>query len=294
MLLPRFDFEAPGTLEAACELLAQANGEARLMAGGTDLLVKMKRGLAAPRLIISLSRIAPLHQLGPLNNGMKLGAGMTMSQLAGDAAVASGWQALAEGAGAVGGPVIRNRATVGGNVVNARPCADTLPALMALGAKATLRSQRGERVVELDGFVKGPGQCELAADEILTSIELPALPPHAGSAYLKITRRSAMEVTMVGCAASVVLDEHKATMTRVRLVFTSVAPVPLRIPTAERMLEGQAPSQGALQAAAEEARRVAPAITDHRAPQDYRKEVVAVTARRALAAAIARAGGRVA
>jgi carbon-monoxide dehydrogenase medium subunit len=292
-LLPRFEFEAPASVTVACELLAQADGEGRLMAGGTDLLVKMKRGALAPRLVISLSRIEELTRVDYAEGTLCLGACTTMARIAAAPEIVASWQALAEGAGWVGGPVIRNRATVGGNIINARPCADTLPPLIALGAKLRLQSSTGARTVELDGFMKGPGRCGIESGEVLTSIELPAPPLHSGSCYIKITRRAAMEVTIVGCAASVVLDAASERVTQARLVFTSVAPISLRIPSAESIVEGQAPTAQVLQAAAEEARRVAPAIGDHRAPQDYRSDVVAVIARRALKAAIERAGGTV-
>lgn len=293
MLLPRFDFEAPASIADACNLLAQADGEGRLMAGGTDLLVKMKRGTLAPRVVISLGRLEALTKMERVDGGLRLGACATMSRIAADPEILASWQALAEGAGWVGGPIIRNRATVGGNVANARPCADTLPPLIALGARLRLHGKNGERTVDIDGFVKAPGQCAIESDEILTSIEVPAPAPNSGSHYIKITRRAAMEVTIVGCAASVVLDAEKQRVTQARLVYTSVAPIPLRIPSAEKIVEGQLPTAQVLEAAAQEARRVAPAIGDHRAPQDYRIELVAVTTRRALKAAIERAGGRV-
>ena len=293
MLLPRFDFEAPASMTAACELMAQADGEGRLMAGGTDLLVKMKRGTMAPRIVISLGRVDELTKIELVDDNLKLGACATMARIAADPLIRSSWQALAEGAGWVGGPIIRNRATVGGNVANARPCADTLPPLIALGAKLRLQSNRGERTVDVDGFVTAPGKCGIERDEILASIDVPAPPQNAGSHYIKITRRAAMEVTIVGCAASVVLDAARERVTQARLVFTSVAPIPFRIPSAERIVEGQAPTAQVIEAAAQEAQKVAPAIGDHRAPQDYRVELVMVTARRALKTAIERAGGRV-
>lgn len=294
MLLPAFEFAAPQSTDAACALLAQAPGEARLIAGGTDLLVRIKRGVLAPRLVISLARIGGLDSIEPFDGGLRLGACASMSAIAASGAVASRWRALAEGAGSVGGPIIRNRATLGGNIVNARPCADTLPPLIALQARLRLCSSGGQRMIDVDGFVQAPGQCAIAADEVLTAIELADPPARAGSAYLKLTRRAAMEVTIVGCAASVHLDAAGERITHARLVFTSVAPVPLRIESAEAVLLGQAPTARLLQQAAEEAQRVAPAIGDHRAPKDYRVEMVAVSAHRALRAAIERAGGRIA
>jgi carbon-monoxide dehydrogenase medium subunit len=291
MLLPRFDFEAPVSLAAACDMLAQAGGEGRVMAGGTDLLVKMKRGTLAPRVVISLGRIDSLASLEVSESGVRLGARATMSRIASHPAILTSWQALAEGAGWVGGPIVRNRATAGGNVVNARPCADTVPPLIALHAHLELTSREGQRRVPVEGFVESAGRCAMRPDEILTAIELPPPPPNAGSHYIKVTRRAAMDVTLVGCAASVVLDAARQRVLQARLVYTSVAPTPLRIPSAERMVEGEAPSVRALEAAAHEAKRLAPVLGDHRAPQDYRSNLVFVTTHRALKGAIERAGG---
>ena len=291
MTLPRFEFEAPSSLQQAATVLHQADGEARLMAGGTDLLVKLKRGIMKPRLVISLGRIPELDAIHASNQHLRLGARATMAQLAKAPDVLSSYSALAEGAGWVGGPIIRNRATVGGNVINARPCADTLPPLIALGAKLELHSTRGTRNVALETFVTGPGQCALEYDEVLAAIFVPAPPANAGSNYIKVTRRAAMEVTIVGCAASVVLDAAKQRIVQARLVFTSVAPVPLRIRSAEQVVEGEAPSRDLMNAAGREAQRAAPVIGDHRAPQDYRAELVDVITRRTLTQAIERAGG---
>ena len=293
MLLPSFDFEAPPSLADACALVTEAGEEARVMAGGTDLLVKMKRGTVAPRLVVSLSRIDALRRIRFGDRGLRLGACATMTRIAADPVIRSSYCALAEGAGSVGGPIIRNRATVGGNVVNARPCADTLPPLIALGAKLRLSSHRGERCVALEGFVRGPGQCALQVDEILDSIEAPAPAANAGSAYVKITRRAAMDATLVGCAAAVVLDVDKRSVMRLRLVLASAAPIPMRVNTAEEVLEGRVPTTPLLEEAAAQARSAAPVIGDHRAPQDYRADMVAVTVKRALLRALERAGGKV-
>jgi len=297
MLLPRFELEAPPTLAEACELLAQAGSEARLLAGGTDLLLKMKRGELRPRLLIALSRLAELRRVQVSDLGLGVGPLCTMSQLEGNVLLApeTAWAGLAEGAGSVGGPTIRNRATVGGNLVNARPCADSVPPMITLDAQLQLESRDGgQRIVPLDGFITGPGETRLRSDELLTAIVLPSPRGPAGSAYLKITRRAAMEVTLVGCAASVTLDEAGQVVQQARLVLTSVAPVPLRVPAAEKVLAGVAldAAEAAIREAGETARGIARPIDDHRAPADYRSEMVAVTVRRALRTALSRARGK--
>lgn len=299
MILPRFDYEAPVTPEAVVDLLRQAGVEARLLAGGTDLLVKMKRRGVRPRLLISLNRVEALRgTCATASGGVRIGSLTTLAELAtsGKPNGKQGppnWTALFEGAASVGGPLIRNRATIGGNIVNARPCADTVPPLIALGATLSLRGPRGDRAVEADGFVTGPGETLIGPCEVLTAIDVPAprMPLH-GSCYLKITRRAAMEVTIVGCAASIELEEDRQTVSRARLVFASVAPVPLRVREAEAAVEGRVADLDVINEAAATARSAARPIDDPRAPASFRAEIVEVLTRRALGLALERAGWR--
>jgi carbon-monoxide dehydrogenase medium subunit len=213
-----------------------------------------------------------------------------MSQIADSALLEDRWAALREGAAAVGGPIIRNRASVGGNIVNARPCADTVPPLVALGARVELQGPSGGRIIKLDGFINGPGQTALREGELLTAIHLP--PPTAaaaGSAYLKITRRAAMEVTVVGCAASLTLDEKGRRVERARLVYTSVAPIPLRIREAEAILEGDLATDATFRAAAAAARRLVRPSDDNPPPPAYPAEMVELTTLRTLQSSLERA-----
>jgi CO/xanthine dehydrogenase FAD-binding subunit len=295
MSLPRFDLEAPDSVDRACELLAQAGPEARVLAGGTDLLLKMKRGELRPRLLIALSGLHELGRLDASDGGLAIGPLCTMARLDREPLLAgTPWAGLAEGAGSVGGPIIRNRATVGGNIANARPCADSVPPLITLGARLELRSREGgRRVVPLEGIITGPGEIGIRPDELIAAIVLPAPAGPAGSTYLKITRRAAMEVTLVGCACSVVLDAAATRVEQARIALTSVAPVPLRVPPAEQLMAGVALSdlERAAREAGEAARQTARPIDDHRAPAFYRSELVAVTVRRALTTAALRARG---
>ncbi len=294
MTLPRFDYAAPPDLDSVVAMLAEHGHDARLLAGGTDLLVKLKRGASQPRLIVSLNRIPGINLIEPVGGGaLRVGALATMTALAGDPALCGRLAGLAEGAAAVGGPIIRNRATLGGNIVNARPCADTVPALMTLGAKLHLRGSGTARIVDLDGFITGPGRTAIRDNEVLTSIEIPAAASHrSGSAYLKITRRAAMEVTIVGCAAWVELEEDGCTIAASRLALASVGPIPLRARDAERSIVGKRASDDLIHEAGVMARRAATPIDDCRAPADYRLEMVDVLTRRALRRALGRAGWR--
>lgn len=278
-------------------MLSQAGSEARLIAGGTDLLVKMKRGSVRPRLLVSLGHIEELRHMVPMQGqGFRIGALATMRRLTREPLLGGGcFAALVEGADSLGGPVIRNRATLGGNIVSARPCADTVPPLVVLGALLRLETvSGGQRTVALDGFITGPGVCGIRPDEILTAIELPERAETGfGSSYVKITRRAAMEVTIVGCAASVTLDESLSRVASARIALASVAPVPLRALSAEEHLVGEVTSEASLRAASVLARRQARPVDDHRAPAAYRSDVVEVIVRRTLRTAIERAGGRI-
>ncbi len=292
MLLPRFEYEAPPDLDAAVARLAESCGEARVLAGGTDLLVKLRRGSSKPRLVVSINRISGLHgiQSGD-GHALRIGALTTMTDLAGSLVLHGGLAGIAEGAAAVGGPLIRNRATVGGNIVNGRPCADTVPPLIALGAKLCLQGMGTRRTIDLDGFITGPGQTLIRDDEVLSSIEVPAATsPHAGSAYMKITRRAAMEVTIAGCAAAVELGDDRQTITRARLVLASVAPAPARAFEAEQAIVGEKASDDLIREAGRLAGLAASPIDDCRAPAGYRLEMVDVLARRAFSRALGRAG----
>jgi CO/xanthine dehydrogenase FAD-binding subunit len=290
MILPRFELERPASLPQACALLSTHSAETALLAGGTDLLVKMKRQEKKPRLVISLGRIDELRGCEADKGGWSIGALCTMSELARDERLTGPWAGLAEGAAAVGGPLIRNRATVGGNIVNARPCADTVPALITLDAKLRLCGPNGERIVDLDGFITAPGATHIASDEVLAAILVPGVDGDAGSCYLKATRRAAMEVTAAGVAASLVLEDGK--IKRARIVLSSVGPTPLRAPAAEDALVGQAPDVALIARAAELARDAATPLDDHRATAAYRRQVIEVLTRRALITAFGRATGR--
>lgn len=293
MILPRFEFEAPSDLKQAIALMAQAGSNARVLAGGTDLLVKMKRGDLKPGLLVSLCKVDGLNSIENISNSdFHIGALTTMTQLEKHPKLKSALGGLSDGAAVVGGPIIRNRATVGGNIINARPCADTVGALITLGAKLHLESSKGSRKVELDGFITAPGKTELKPDEILTNIEI-STQDGLGSAYLKITRRSAMEITIVGCAASVVLDDARKKIKDAKIVLASVGPIHLRAYGAEDVLKDRIITDAAFEDAAIAAKKAAKPIDDHRAPAFYRSEMVAVTTRRALRIAVERAQRRV-
>lgn len=293
MLLPRFNYHAPTSLAEAIEMMAQFKAKARVLAGGTDLLVNLKKRKDRAEEVISLGRLSDLKGLEVRAGGLKIGSLTTAAELAtlrSDLVAISG---LAEAAGVLGTPLVRNRATIGGNLVSARPAADLAPPLLCLEAKLTLAGPRGDRQVPLADFFKGPGQTIIEPEEILTEVVIPAFGPGCGGAYLKLAARRALEISIVGVAAFLCLD-GQGTIKKARVFLAAVGPTPLRAASAEDLLLGERPKgeadpifHGAGLRAAGEARP----IDDFRASAEYRRHMTEVLTRRALAAAWLKARG---
>ncbi len=288
MLLPRFEYHDPRDLDEACGLMGELGKEARPLAGGTDLLVNMKKRLISPEHLVSLGRIEDLHTMGASNGGYRIGACMTASELARACDIQKHFPALHEGASRLGSPLIRNLATVSGNLISARPAADLPPPLMVYGARVMLRSLAGPRSIPLDEFFKGPGETTAEPSEILESVQLDTPPARSGAAYLKLGVRQTLEISIVNAAAFLALDGDRIQSARV--VLGAVAPTPMRAPSAEKALTGQKPSAEVFARAAQEAARDARPIDDFRASADYRRHMVIVLTRRALETALERAG----
>ena len=316
MILPDFDVYEPTSLSDACELLALHQPAVRLLAGGTDVLVNMKKrsmfdvhppprcgehfagaphpwaGTDSARVLISLARIPGLAGVTELEDGsVAVGPMTTMSGVASSELLRQRYTALCEGAGAVGAPAIRNRATLAGNLCHARPAADTAPPCIALDARLDVLSPTDQRTVLAGDFILSPGRCALGADEVVSAVVLPPAAPHAGSAYLKQITRATMEISVVGAAVSLVLDGVDGPVATARIALGAVGPTPLRAPAAESALIGQPITPTTLAAVGAAARDDARPIDDHRGSADYRLEMVEVLVRRAASLAAARAKG---
>ena len=289
MLLPRFEFHEPATVEEACRILGELGEKAKTLAGGTDLFVNMKKKALAPEHVVSLDRIESLAELDAKNGTLRIGACAKAVDIADSEAVKADFPALGEGASHLGSPLIRNLATVGGNLVSARPAADFPPPLMAYDAKVVLRSSKGERAVALADFMEAPGQTVLAADEILEAILLEKPAAHSGSAYLKLGIREALEISLVNVAVSITTDGPDGPITAARVVMGSVGPTPLISESAEKTLLGETPSEALFLAAGEAAAMDSRPIDDFRASADYKRAMVKELTRRALALAHDRA-----
>lgn len=286
--MKRFDYLAPASLNEALELLEEHPGIAPL-AGGTDLLVQIKERHRPVLAVMSLRRIREVHE--SVNNGfLTIGSAVTVGQVARETEIQSKFTALAAGAGLIGSVQIQNMATMGGNICNASPSADTAPPLLVLDARAVVVSAQGERTLPLTEFFLGPGKTALQPAELLKAIQLPHPKPRSGSYYFRHTPRARMDIAVVGVAAMLTLDEA-GKVDRARLALGAVAPTPIRVHQAELALIGESPSEELFNHAAQLAMKEASPIDDLRASADFRLHLIKVFTVRALHQAFMRAKG---
>jgi carbon-monoxide dehydrogenase medium subunit len=284
----RFDYHQPESLADAVDLAARFGGEASFLAGGTDLIVQIERGRVAPRHVIGLGRVPGLAGI-EVNGRITLGARVTHRAIEQTPALAGPLRCLVEGAEVIGGHQVRNVATIGGNLVNASPAADLVPCLLALDGVVTLVGPGGEREVPIERFLLGPNRTARRPDELVTRVDLPALPPRAATAFLKAGRRRAMEISVVCVAARLDLDATLERCLEARVVLGAVAPTAVRAHAAERLLEGQPVGGEAFRRAAEAAQEACRPIDDVRASAGFRQHLVGVLVRRALDRCVERA-----
>jgi CO/xanthine dehydrogenase FAD-binding subunit len=286
--LPKFDYIAPQTIDEACSLLAQYKDRARVMAGGTDLLPKMKNREVVPQYVIGLSAIPGLDYIEyEKGKGLRIGALATLAAVMSSPAVRERFGLLAEAVSQMASVQIRNRGTVAGNLCNAVPSADTVPPLIVLGAKVKLVTRGKERVVAVEDLCVAPNVTCIAEGELLTEIQVPEPPRTSGGAYLKLTPRRALDLAIVGVAAMVA--RANGTCEDVKIALGAVAPTPVRAKRAEDMLRGKALKDMVLKQAAEAAMKEAHPISDVRASEEYRRKMVGVLTERAVRQAWERA-----
>ena len=277
-------FFSPSTLADASRILADHNGDARALAGGTDLLIRMKRKQWTPRAVISLNRIAGLNEIA-WNGELKIGARVTLNQLIRSNIIREHFPVLAHTARTMAGVQVRSLATVGGNLCNASPSADMAPPLIALNARAVIVGVDGERVVPLDEFFVGPGKSVLQPGEILREILVPRSDATLRASYHKLEHRQAMDIAMVGVGISLqsLVSNLQSPMCQdIRIVLGAVAPTPLRAKRAEEILRGQILNEENITKAARVAAEEAKPIDDVRSSAWYRREMVEVLTRRQL------------
>jgi len=275
-----FDYFSPKTLSEASEILSKYNGDAKMIAGGTDLLLKLKAGRLAPKAIVNIKRIPDLRGL-TFNSHLTMGALTTLEEIKQSSIIRQHYPALSSAAATMASVQIRNLATVGGNMCNAAPSADLAPILIALNATAVISGAKGERRVALEDFFTGPGKSVLGVGELLVSVEVPK--QESRSIYLKHSPREHMDIAVVGVGVSCRGFNPLTQQTEgVRIVLGAVAPIPLRAKKAEEEVMSGSLTKERIERAAKIAAEEAKPIDDVRGSVWYRKKMVEVMVRRGL------------
>ena len=281
-------YEAPESLEGAVALLAGAKGEARVLAGGTDLLVQMRADLVDPELIVDIKRIPETREITQDKGGWRIGAAVTGAELKDHPRLKQVWPGVIEAANLIGSTQVQGRATLGGNLCNGSPAADSVPALIAAGALASLVGPAGRRDLPVEDVMLGPRKLALHKGEIVASFWLPPRPPRSSDAYLRFIPRTEMDIAVVGAGVSLSLDADSV-ISAARVSLGAVAARVLLVPEAAQAIIGSRldkPAQDRLEAAARAACRP---IDDKRGTTEFRIDVAAVLARRSALIALDRA-----
>jgi carbon-monoxide dehydrogenase medium subunit len=266
----------------------QADPGARILAGGTDLLIQFRAGVRQPSAFVDVKRIPELVEIRVDDVGARIGAGVSAAAICEHPAIRRSWPGIVEATHLIGSTQIQGRATLGGNLCNASPAADGTCALIVNRAQCVIAGPAGERRVPVDMFSAAPGRTVLGRGEILVAIEVPRPPPGTADAYLRLIPRSEMDIAVVGAAVSVTIDAG-GVCTAARVAIGAVAPTALLVPAAADALTGSKIDDAALDRAADAARAVARPIDDRRGTVAYRRHVVGVLVKRAAAAAAERA-----
>jgi len=284
-------YERPTSLKQASALLAKEKGNAFVLAGGTDLLVRLRTGFVEPDLVVDIKHIASTRVIEAAAGGFKIGAAVPCAALGEHAKLKKAWPGVVEAANLIGSKQVQGRCTMAGNLCNASPAADSVPALVAAAAKAVIVGAKGKRTVPVEQVPVAPGKTSLKKGEIIESILLPKRPPRAGDAYLRFIPRTEMDIAVVGVAVSVTLDA-KGVCKTARVSLGAVAPTVLLVPEAAQALIGTKMDKKALDALAAACSAACRPIDDKRGTREFRIKVAGVLARRAAQIARKRAGGK--
>lgn len=283
----RFDYYTPSTVAEAVDLLRSKGAGGKIFAGGTDLMPAMKERGRHPKYVVSLKNITDLKGISfDAASGLRLKAGTKMSAIHQNATVQQHYPVIVQGAKLIGSLQTQNLATIGGNVCNAAPSADAVPALVVLDATATVQGPGGTRSLPITEVFKGPGQVSLAADELMTEIQVPAPLPRSAGYYLRHVPRKELDIAIAGVGVYVQLDEAKQTFTHARICLCAVAPTPLRATGAEAALLGQPATADTIAKAATAAAADARPISDQRGSADFRRLLVNALTVKTLTAAL--------
>jgi carbon-monoxide dehydrogenase medium subunit len=284
-------YEAPETPEAAAQLLAGFKGEAKILAGGTDLLVQMKTDMVAPELIVDIKRIAETRRISDDGGAFTIGAAVTGAELKEHAALRKTWPGIVEGANLIGSTQVQGRATLGGNLCNASPAADGVPTLIAADAKVVIAGPNGRREVAVADVAIRPRHTSLSKGEFVVAIKLPKKPANTGDAYLRFIPRTEMDIAVVGCGV-VLTQDGKGVVTAARVSLGAVAERALLVPEAGAALVDSKLDKAALEKLEAAARKACRPIDDKRGTKEFRIDIAGVLARRTALIAYERAGGK--
>lgn len=281
-------YEAPESISAAVALLAGAKGVSRVLAGGTDVIVQMETELVEPELIVDIKKIPELRGIAIENGGFRVGAATTGMQICDHAAFAKAWPGVIEGVKLIGSIQVKGRASMGGNLCNASPGADSVPPMYAAGAIARVVGPNGTREVPVEQIPTGPGKTSLAKGEIIASFFFPARPKRSGDAYQRFTPRTEMDIAVTGVGIDLTLDD-KGVCTAARVAIGAVAPTCLLVKEAGDALVGTKVDDAAIEKMAAIARAACRPIDDKRGTKEFRIEVTGVLAKRVAKVALERA-----
>ena len=285
------NYQAPTSLDAAVDILAASAGECSILAGGTDLLVRMGADMTAPETVLDIKRIDSLCEITEEDEGWRIGAAVPAARITEHAGLCAAWPGVVEATGLIGSTQVQGRCTMAGNLCNASPAADSVPALVAAGATARIAGPGGIRDVAVEKVPTGPGKTSLGRGELVASIFLPDRPPRSGDAYLRFIPRTEMDIAVVGCGVSLTLDADGA-VTAARVALAAVAPTVLLVKEAAQVLIGSHLREGGLQQLATICSAAARPISDKRGTEHFRTHIAGVLARRAARIAYQRAGGQ--
>jgi carbon-monoxide dehydrogenase medium subunit len=290
--LKAIEYAAPRTLAEAIGLLAERGDRACILAGGTDIIVQVREGRRSVDLLVDGKHIPELNELSfDARDGLRIGAAVPCYRIVEHAEIARVYPGLIDAVSLIGGVQIQSRASVGGNLCNASPAADTTPALIALETTCVIAGPEGTREVPVEKFCTAPGRTVLTRGELLVSLRMPPPKPHSGAAYLRFIPRNEMDIAVVGAGVSVQLDGARSRCTGARVALAAVAPTPLLVPEARAALVDGPLTDNLLEKAGQAARAAARPISDMRGDAEYRRHLAGVLTRRALQTAIARAKG---
>lgn len=282
-------YEAPQDVEAAVQLLAAEQG-AYVLAGGTDLLVKLRSEMVEPELVVDIKRIAGMKAITAEAGGWRIGAAVSGAEMGEHAGLVADWPGVVEAAGLIGSTQVQGRATLAGNLCNASPAADSVPAMVAAGAVVRVVGPKGPRDVAVIDIPKSPGKTTLAAGEFIASVFLPACGARSGDAYLRFIPRTEMDIAVVGCGVSLSFDDE-GKVSAARVALGAVGPKVMLVDAAAEAIIGRALDEAALTDLAAACSEAANPIEDKRGTVEFRRHVAGVLARRAAVIAETRAKG---